>query len=286
MYEGVHIIRLDGRVTHGSDAEYFKAYFKKRIEEGVRFFIVDCSEVFFLDSTGISYFSLVAVRVKMRAGRTVFINSKKLSQLFAITRLDKIVDTAPDLESAFQIIFPKQPTKVPAGLKFEDQFTVTMEGSEGDQKLVVEDKTTHPPQKTEFTIRDIPAPKRILARNAPDAKPIPEIPAPQLLPRTESPQRLSISGMAGVAFGALIFLTLLVVGLVWVSRQVSSLPTLVLIFSVAFLVCFCLLGLLLLLSGHLSEKTVAKLFSGVLGKIPGLSIWMPKVAAKGRTKGS
>jgi hypothetical protein len=91
---------------------------------------------------------------------------------------------------------------------------------------------------------------------------------------------LSIIGMAGVAFASLAILGLLTVGLVWVTKQVSSVPLLVLIFCVALLVSMCLLGLVLLLSGHLSEKTVGKLFTGVLAKIPGLGAWLPKVAAR------
>jgi hypothetical protein len=190
----------------------------------------------------------------MRPGRAVFINSRKVSEVF-ITKLQKIVDTAADLREAFKIIF-QQPIEVPADLKFEDQYTVAMEGPEGARKLVVEDKTaTQPPEKTEYTIRDIPPPERLLVRGIPP------------------PEHLSIVGMAGVAFGTLAFFSLLVTGQIWVTQQVSSVLVLVLIFSVAFLVSFCLLGLLLLLSGHLSEKTVENLFSGVLGKIPGLGIW-------------
>jgi anti-anti-sigma factor len=250
VYEGVYIIRLEGRVVSGQESAYLKTYVKRRIEQGVRFFILDTTNVDFLDSGGIDAFTGLFVRAKMRAGRTIFINSRTVSEYFQITKLQQIVDTAKDLHEAFKMIF-QQPIEVPADLKFEDQYTVMIKGPEGARKLVVEDKTIHPPEKTEYTIREIPP-----------------------------PERLSIVGMAGVAFGTLIYLSLLVTGLIWITKQVSSVLVLVLIFSVAFLVSFCLLGLLLLLSGHLSEKTAEKLFSGVLGKIPGLGMLVPKIAAR------
>ncbi len=256
VYEGVHIVRLKGRVTLGTDSSYLQEYFKRRIESGIRYFVLDCDGIGHVDSAGLAVMGGMAIRLKMRAGRAVFINNRKLSEVFEITQLKQLVDIAPDLASAFELI-RGAPVKVPARLKFEDQYTVTMEGQEGARKLVVDDKTTEPPQKTEYTVRDIP-------------------------PR--SPERLSIVGMAGVAFATLAFLSLLIVGLIWVTKQVSSMPILVLIFSIALLVSFCLLTLLLLLSGHLSEKTAEKLFTGVLGKVPGLSTWMPKVAAR-KTKG-
>ena len=96
-----------------------------------------------------------------------------------------------------------------------------------------------------------------------------------------SPQeRLSIGGMAGVAIVSLVFLAFLAYGLVWVTKQVSSVVVIVLVFCVTLLLILCLLGFVLLLSGHLTEKTVEKLFMGLLGKIPDLGIWVQKTRTR------
>jgi anti-sigma B factor antagonist len=254
MYEGVCIIRFDGRVTLGEASAHFRQYFQQKIAAGIRLFILDCSEIGYVDSSGLGEIWSLFSRVKMRAGRAVFINFKKIEPVLQITKTFQIIEVAPDLASALELIVGR-PVKVPARLKFEDQYSVTLEGKQGAQKLVVEDSTVEPPEKTEYPVREIPPPL---------------------------PERLSIKGMAGVAFASLVVLGLLILGLVWVTKQVSSVPLLVLIFCVALLVSMCLLGFVLLLSGHLLEKTVGKLFSGVLGKIPGLGTWIPKVAARSR----
>ena len=90
----------------------------------------------------------------------------------------------------------------------------------------------------------------------------------------------AISGVAGAAFVALALLALLIYGLVWVTKQVSSIPLLVLIFCVALLFFLTVIAVVLLLSGHFSEKTVGKLLTGVLGKVPGLGTLLPKLATR------
>jgi anti-anti-sigma factor len=252
LYEGVCIIRVEGRLTLGEASHYFRHYFQRRIADGIRLFILDCSEVKHMDSSGLGEVWSLVARVKMRAGRAVFINLNRIEPVLQITRTTQIIEVAPDLASALELIVG-QPVKVPARLKFEDQYSVTLEGVEGARKLVVDDRTVDPAQKTEYTVREIPPPL---------------------------PERLSIIGMAGVASAALAILGLLITGLVWVTKQVSSITLLVLIFCVALLVFLCLIGLILLLSGHLSEKTVGKLFTGVLGKIPALGTFVSKVAAR------
>jgi hypothetical protein len=49
-----------------------------------------------------------------------------------------------------------------------------------------------------------------------------------------------------------------------------------LIFTLALLIFIMLCALVLLMSGHLSEKMAAKLFGAVLGRLPGLSAFLPK----------
>ena len=101
----------------------------------------------------------------------------------------------------------------------------------------------------------------------------------KLLPKP-GPQRLSLAKTAGVAFAALAILALLIFGFVWVAKQVSSVPLLLLIICAALLFFLILAAVVLLISGHLSERLAEKLFTGVLGKIPGLDKFLPKTATK------
>jgi hypothetical protein len=148
-------------------------------------------------------------------------NSEIVQRLLMITKLPQVMEVAPDVASGLQLILG-HPVELPTRLKFEDRYSVTLEKDGGDRKLVVKDSTVDPPQSTHYEVRDVP-------------------PSP--------PERLSILGMAGVVFSALAVLAVLVFGLVWVTKQISSIPLLVLIFCVALLFSLCLLGLVLLLSG-------------------------------------
>lgn len=100
----------------------------------------------------------------------------------------------------------------------------------------------------------------------------------KLLP-TPLPQHLSLGRTAGVAIVALAILSILTFGLVWVTKQISSIPLLILIICAVLLFFLILIAVVLLISGHLSESVAGKLFTGILGKIPGLDKLLPKPSA-------
>ena len=102
----------------------------------------------------------------------------------------------------------------------------------------------------------------------------------EAIPDTPVPERLPLMNVLGVAVATLAILGVLTVGLVWVAKQISNIPLLVLIFSVAVVFFLTLVAVVLLISGHLSEKVAEKLFLGILGKIPGFDKWLPKLAIK------
>jgi len=97
------------------------------------------------------------------------------------------------------------------------------------------------------------------------------------LAHKESLKRLNPSSLILVVLVGLGTLALTIAGLVWAAKVISSVTLLILIFTLALLIFVLLSAVVLLLSGHLSERTAAKLFGGVLGKLPGLSAWVPRV---------
>ena len=188
-------------------------------------------------------------RASMRSGKLLLINIAQFESILQMTRLLTVLTAYISAEAAFAAIL-QRPVAVPQ-LTFEERFLVKSIRS-GSDLIVMKADSSVESFETESPFEESPAPV----------------------------ERLSIKGMAGVAISALAALSLMILGLVWVTRQISSIPLLVLIFSVALLFSLCLIGLLLLLSGHLSEKMTVRLLNGVLAKIPSLGSWVPKVLAR------
>lgn len=95
----------------------------------------------------------------------------------------------------------------------------------------------------------------------------------------KAPKRFSPSSLILVVLVGLVTLGVTITGLVWAAKVISSVALLVLIFTLALLIFIVLSAVVLLISGHMSEKTAAKLFGGVLGKLPGLTTWLPKTSS-------
>jgi hypothetical protein len=193
-------------------------------------------------------------RASMRSGKLLLINIAQFESILQMTRLLTVLTAYISAEAAFAAIL-QRPVAVPQ-LTFEERFLVRSI-KQGSDLVVIKPDTDVQSAETEPSKNESPL----------DAS-------------TAPVERLSFKGMAGVALSALAVLGLMIFGLVWVTKQVSSIPLLVLIFCVALLFSLCLIGLLLLLSGHLSEKMTVKLLNGVLAKIPSLGSWVPRVLAK------
>jgi anti-anti-sigma factor len=253
LYMGIYIVRFRGRLTLGGDTDTFQKYFETRIAEGARLFVLDLSGIQWMDSAGVGSMVNVFYRIKNRSGRKILVNPQAILPVFENIKIDRVFEFADDWQSGVEKILGK-PSKLPR-LKFE-VWHLRRPRAEDFVSQVSSDILPYTDNEPVHTER------------------------PPIRKEAISVERLSIRGMALVAASALTTLALMVFGLVWVTKQISSVSILVLVFCVALLVSMCLLGLLLLLSGHLSEKTVEKLFSGVLGKIPGLGSFIPKMTGK------
>jgi anti-anti-sigma factor len=233
---------------------YFREYFDRKIDAGIRFFILDCDRVKLIDSSGLGTLVAMSTRASMRSGKFLLLNPDSIESVLQMTKLITLIPGFRKVEAAFQEIF-QRPVTVPP-FTFEERFLVTYIRQGSDLVVIKPDTSTEPSE----------------AEPSETEPPLDESPAPV--------ERLTIKGMAGVVLSALVVLGLMILGLVWVTKQVSSIPLLVFIFCVALLFSLCLIGLLLLLSGHLSEKMTVKLLNGVLAKIPSLGSWVPKVLAR------
>jgi anti-anti-sigma factor len=254
IYNGMCIIRAEGPMATPAMMRYFREYFDRKIDAGIRFFILDCDRVKLIDSSGLGTLVAMSARASMRSGKFLLLNLDSIESVLQMTKLIALIPGFRNVEAAFQEIF-KRPVTVPQ-FTFEERFLVTYI-RQGSDLVVIKPDTSIESSEAEPSEAE---------------PPLDESPAPV--------ERLTIRGMAGVVLSALVVLGLMILGLVWVTKQVSSIPLLVLIFCVALLFSLCLIGLLLLLSGHLSEKMTVKLLNGVLAKIPSLGSWVPKVLAR------
>jgi anti-anti-sigma factor len=254
IYNGICIIRAEGPMATPAMMRYFREYFDRKIDAGIRFFILDCDRVKLIDSSGLGTLVAMSARASMRSGKFLVLNPDSIEAVLQGTRLISVIACFRNVEAAFQEIF-KRPVKVPQ-FTFEERFLVTYVRQGRDLVVIKPDSSVESPR----------------VESHESEPPLEESRAPL--------ERLTFKGMAGVAFSALAVLGLLILGLVWVAKQISSVPLLVLIFCVALLFSLCLIGLLLLLSAHLSEKMTVKLLNGVLTKIPSLGSWVPKVLAR------
>jgi ABC-type transporter Mla MlaB component len=223
---------------------------QQTISDGMRFFIFDFTDVRYIDSTGFGELASALTRINMRAGKMVLLNCQPaVRDLLQVTRLLTTFQIADDLQTAISLIRGKASEKPPE-VKYEDKFSIAVAEEKGKKNFVVTDKFSEEPTRTEYRVREIP---------------------PQQESKSVSPKWLVL-----VVLTALVTLGVTVWGLVWVAKAVSSIALLSMIFALALLFFVLLSAVVLLLSGHLSEKTAAKLFGTVMGKIPGLGTWLPR----------
>lgn len=254
-FEGICVIHVSGRLTLGESSSGFRNYIQQRISDGLRFFILDFSDLQYVDSSGVAELVSAFTRIKMRAGKVVLLSCRSIKDALEITRLKTVFEIADDLSQALSKFRGESFSNVP-DISYEDKFSITVEEDKGKKTLVVNDKLSEEPHRIEYKIREIPS---------------------------EDSKSFTPKSLVLVVLTSVITLGVMIFGLIWAVRAVSSLVLLTLVFSIALLFFIILVVLVLLLSGHLSEKTASKLFGGVLAKVPGLGLWVPKASAKKRS---
>ena len=249
FFEDICVIKVDGRITLGEPSSGFRKYLQQQISDGYRNFIWDFSDVDYVDSSGLGELLAAATRIKMRTGKIVLIDSPGIRGPLALTKLGTVFEYASDVAAAIAK-FREGEADLARKIEYEDKFSITIEKNKQGKKMVVTDNISTQPTRVEYKVRDIP----------PD----------------EPSKRLGPASLIVVVLIALVTLGLTIGGLVWAAKAISSLTILVLIFTLALLIFVMISSIVLLLSGYLSEKTAAKLFGTVLGKLPGLNAFLPK----------
>src|SRR5216683_4716209 len=74
IHNGVCIIRAHGPMVSPAMMAYFRKYVDRRINEGIRFFILDCDKVKGLDSSGLGAIVATSLRASMRSGKLLLLD--------------------------------------------------------------------------------------------------------------------------------------------------------------------------------------------------------------------
>jgi anti-sigma B factor antagonist len=103
--DGITILELIGRLTLGNvlmDAEH---KVKAMIQGGARKMILDLNKLSGLDSAGIGFLVYVSGEMERSGGRLCVIGAnERVTQIFAITHIDKVVLIEQSRESAIQAL--------------------------------------------------------------------------------------------------------------------------------------------------------------------------------------
>jgi anti-sigma B factor antagonist len=247
-YKSICVVSVEGRITLGRASDALSRLLNFRIGEGLRFHVLDLSQVEFIDSAGLGTLVSAVSRVRLHSGRMIVIASESVAKVLKIARLDTFesLEPASDLPSAISKL-REVPTKT---VKLEDANEVFAVFDDG-QFL---DKT-----------RDLQSvPSGAATESTGDAK-------------TAASSLLQLAGTAAVA---LVVICAVIFGLVWAVHQVSSIFLLTLVFAVAIILIVFVLILILAWSGKLGEKDTGRLLNAILTKVPGLKLWVPRLLDK------
>lgn len=283
LYEGICLMRLEGRFTLGGSASAVQALIDRRIQEGVRFFVVDLLQLEYLDSSGLATLGYGRSRLSMRVGEfnVIYSEASRVGELFILTKLHTILNPPSTVEEAISRILNKPVDSVKDLKKCEERFLITFDERCPWPNHFVRDYAdllgTNPQSRLGYG--ELPDPefersKKVQQDSSP-AVSSPKGSAIENAPHT----KVSTRSIAFLLLFALIGLVGILASLVWAAKQISSTLVLTLIFSVSILFYLNIVVFVLMLSGYLSEKTAKQLLSGILGKVPGLKLWVPRFLA-------
>lgn len=98
---GVNIIALDGELIDKTQASGLLHTIDELIEKGEGKFVFDLSGIQYLNSSGLNVLINVLTKSRKEGGDVIITNvSKKVNQLFLITKLNTIFTIAENTESA------------------------------------------------------------------------------------------------------------------------------------------------------------------------------------------
>lgn len=95
--EAVTILRLNGKLMGGPDAEAFQAVVKELVEQDKKNVLVDMANVSWINSTGLGILISGYSTLKNAGGSLKLLNvNKRIDQIFMVTKLHSIFESFDD----------------------------------------------------------------------------------------------------------------------------------------------------------------------------------------------
>jgi anti-anti-sigma factor len=95
------VARLTGQLNLGNRLAEFEHNIKQRIQEGSRKIILDLTGLTYIDSAGLGMVAACAGIIFKAGGKLVVVSpGGRITQMFEITRLNRVIDLYPDFDAA------------------------------------------------------------------------------------------------------------------------------------------------------------------------------------------
>jgi len=268
IYKGICILSPEGWFGLANVNSFVKL-FNKRLDQGIRLFVIDCTKTTHLDSSSVGALVSAFTRSRMRTGKFIIVPAPKVRQVLINTRLESVFEYFGSVPDAVSSLLGEPVESIPDLRQFQKQ----ADWSEPENENLV---SKHKDSIDAGVAQ--PARPEIAQAQASRTEPASDS---TRIPSTDSSFTFFILSV----FGALVLFGGTIIGLVWAARELSSLQAssllvLTLILAVAIIFNVNAIVFILILSGRMSEKTAARLLEGALGKVPGLKAWIPKVLAQ------
>ncbi len=97
----ITVATLTGQLNLGNRVADFEHTLKERIHEGVRKIILDLTGLTYIDSAGLGMIAACAGIIFKAGGKLVVVSpAGRITQMFEITRLNRVIDIFPDFDAA------------------------------------------------------------------------------------------------------------------------------------------------------------------------------------------
>jgi anti-sigma B factor antagonist len=103
----ITVASLTGQLNLGNRLAEFEHNIKQRIAEGTRKMILDLTGLTYIDSAGLGMVAACAGIIFKAGGKLVVVSpGGRITQMFEITRLNRVIDLYPDFDAACAAFSP------------------------------------------------------------------------------------------------------------------------------------------------------------------------------------
>jgi anti-sigma B factor antagonist len=103
----ITVVSMTGQLNLGNRLAEFEYTVKQRIAEGTRKIILDLTGLTYIDSAGLGMVAACAGIIFKEGGKLVVVSpGAKITQMFEITRLNRVIDIYTDFDAACAVFSP------------------------------------------------------------------------------------------------------------------------------------------------------------------------------------